>query len=159
MHGWLDLIGNDKLDGGRFKRILRIEPDHEVEDFILEITGAIYQTRRIGKGWGRRREGTRREGGGAMDRSPANSAWGKKRQSEAHLVQTFPENLYREIPRLEILGLEQLDTCPWEQVALGMGATDGEEKKRIGRDAPAALLAGSACSIWISCSSFFSLRE
>lgn len=56
VHGWLDLIGNDKLDGGRFERILRIEPDHEVKDFVV--------------------------------------------------VQTFPENLYREIPRLEIVGLE-----------------------------------------------------
>jgi hypothetical protein len=36
VHGRLDLIGNDKLDGGRFKRILRIEPDHEVKDFVLE---------------------------------------------------------------------------------------------------------------------------
>ncbi len=63
-----------------------------------------------------------------------------------HLVQTFSQNLYRENPRLEILGFEQLDTCACAQVALGMGATGGKEK-RIGRDAPAALLAGSACSV------------
>lgn len=51
VHGWLDLIGNDELDGGRFERILRIEPDHEVKDFVLEITGAISDdTRMIGKG-------------------------------------------------------------------------------------------------------------
>ena len=51
VHGRLDLIGNDKLDGGRFERILRIEPDHEVKDFVLETTGAISDDRRmIGKG-------------------------------------------------------------------------------------------------------------
>ena len=63
MHGWLDLIGNDKLDGGRFKRILRIEPDHEVEDFILEITGAISDTQELerGGGGGARARGVRGE--------------------------------------------------------------------------------------------------
>jgi len=60
MHGWLDHIGNDELHSRRLERILWIEPDHEMKDFIL--------------------------------------------------VQTVPENLYRKIPRLEILGLEQLDT-------------------------------------------------
>ena len=40
-----------------------------------------------------------------------------------HLVQAVPKNLYREIPRLEIISLEQLDTYP-QQVALGMGNDD-----------------------------------
>jgi hypothetical protein len=56
VHGWLDLIRNDKLDGGRFERVLRIEPDHEVKDFILEITDAISEMQgkmRAGEwGWG-----------------------------------------------------------------------------------------------------------
>jgi hypothetical protein len=36
MHGWLDLIGNDELDSRRLERILWIEPDHEMKDFVLE---------------------------------------------------------------------------------------------------------------------------
>jgi hypothetical protein len=57
VHGRLDLIRNDKLDGGRFKRILRIEPDHEVKDFVLEIkiTDAIGNTGERGGGGGVRR--------------------------------------------------------------------------------------------------------
>lgn len=36
MYGRLDLIGNDKLDGGGFERVLWIEPNHEVKNLILE---------------------------------------------------------------------------------------------------------------------------
>jgi hypothetical protein len=36
VHGWLDLIGNDELDGGGFERVLWIEPNHEVKNLILE---------------------------------------------------------------------------------------------------------------------------
>ena len=36
MHGRLDLIGNDELDSRRLERILWIEPDHEMKDFVLE---------------------------------------------------------------------------------------------------------------------------
>jgi hypothetical protein len=37
VYGWLDLIGNDELDSRRLERILWIESDHEMKDFILEI--------------------------------------------------------------------------------------------------------------------------
>ena len=36
MHGRLDLIGNDELDGRGFERVLRIKPNHEVKNLILE---------------------------------------------------------------------------------------------------------------------------
>lgn len=36
MHGRLDLIRNDELDGGGFKRVLWIEPNHEVKNLILK---------------------------------------------------------------------------------------------------------------------------
>jgi len=61
VYGWLHLVGNDELDSWRLERILWIEPDHEMKDFIL--------------------------------------------------VQTFSENFYGKVPRLEILSLEQLNTC------------------------------------------------
>lgn len=59
--------------------------------------------------------GTRREGVMVNDRSQEIGVGGKKgrkrrkkkeKVKRTHLVQTFPENLYREIPRLEIVGLE-----------------------------------------------------
>jgi hypothetical protein len=37
VYGWLDFIGNDELDSWRLERILWIESDHEVKDFILEV--------------------------------------------------------------------------------------------------------------------------
>jgi hypothetical protein len=36
VYGRLDLIRNDELDGGGFKRVLWIEPNHEVKNLILE---------------------------------------------------------------------------------------------------------------------------
>jgi hypothetical protein len=36
VYGWFHLVGNDELDGWRLERILWIEPDHEMKDFILE---------------------------------------------------------------------------------------------------------------------------
>jgi hypothetical protein len=48
VYGWLDLIRDDKLYGRRLERILRIEPDHEVKDFILEIADVVSATQ--GKG-------------------------------------------------------------------------------------------------------------
>lgn len=36
MHGRLDLIGNDELDGGGFERVFWIEPNHEVKNLVLE---------------------------------------------------------------------------------------------------------------------------
>jgi len=62
VYGWLDLIRNDKLYGRRLERILRIEPDHEVKDFILEIADVVSATQ--GKG----EEGRcMRRGDGAAD--------------------------------------------------------------------------------------------
>jgi hypothetical protein len=36
VYGWFHLVGNDELNSWRLERILWIEPDHEMKDFILK---------------------------------------------------------------------------------------------------------------------------
>lgn len=57
MYGWLDLVGNDELDGRGFERVLWIEPNHEVKNLILEKVSkkkkSEYQTQGVrGRGAG-----------------------------------------------------------------------------------------------------------
>jgi hypothetical protein len=115
VHGRLDLIGNDELDGGGLERVLGIEPDHEVKNLILgkKNRETAYQNNREREWVGRRWRRPQRSG------VPIRVGKTKK---HTHLVQAFPENLYREKPRLEIFGLEQLDTCPWGGRRLKVGA-------------------------------------
>ena len=50
MDRWFDFIGNDELDGGRLERVLRIEPDHEMKYFILDIASTnVRQTQEEGR--------------------------------------------------------------------------------------------------------------
>lgn len=91
MYGWLHLVGNDKLDSGRLERVLWIEPDHEVKGLILKKKSRNPISDVEGKG-------------GHDERSIA-----PQKSSVAvnkHLVQTFSKNLYREIPRLEVISLQ-----------------------------------------------------
>jgi hypothetical protein len=94
VYGRLDLIGNDELDGGGFERVLWIEPNHEVKNLVLEKMSKkcpISEAGGKGRGarWGR-------------SRCKITSSGKKKR----HLVQTFPKNLYRKKPCLEIISLQ-----------------------------------------------------
>jgi hypothetical protein len=57
------------------------------------------------------------------------SKWVNKKNT--HLVQAFPENLYREKPRLEIFGLEQLDTCPWGGRRLKGDGQKGDNRAEV----------------------------
>ena len=158
MYGRLHLIRNDKLDSGGLERVLRIEPDHEVKNLILgKIQKMPYQTQGGGRKGGRQRgQGRwRRRGWARGNGSIALHAAKTRKYSGEH------GTLYKLSPRTSIEKYHVLrsSACSsWMPVQDGAGvcARDYRRKegregreggKAMGQDAPAALFAGSACSI------------